>query len=855
MVESIACIPFVLSFQIKEISHDSLPTWLTYNPVADQLEGVPSVDDIGEHNIALVPEDPLSGMVKHFFTVIVQGDHSPQQLLYSPMTDRAKVWENCRSDDPVTMAKIILDANMASLTGNDRAKILNNIINHLTVSSDFLRLHPLGDEPAYDKSALVAGPGNAQERQKPGVVLSWQIGCGSVDAENMAILEKVESSARDGSMADIIGHPIVGWSVTNNRPQTVQLSRKKRAIQATAAIEISPPTKVTDEKSDPDDYFGETEDGFSRNIPIMASPRQTRHSKRTKTAGRHMHKKSRNPGHKKYKSPMATQSMTPIVPTAHIKYTSTMVGVEIQPSRSKSIYTTPSPEQPISRTAVLIQPSMPTERPATTTSYTAPLPTPFYTQFPSMPSTSKPTVSSTRTEMKPSSSSKETIRPSKQPVTPVSPEPEKNKTPAPNKRVFKRVDGNFGRLINIQIPKDLFHDEEDGNTRNLKLMLLKDQMNVPRTHWLQLKEKQQILHGVLLPPKPPRGKPPRKLEFSYELAAIDSGGKIARTPLQVVMKRLPHINKINHEFMISIDFDYHIFKDNVMNSVTVVNKIAKLYGENTTENIVITSMKPGSVMFSWTNTSVEMAPCPALEINRLLSYIITDKKTLTQNFVDIMRPYRIKTAGARALGACQGLNFKAMGKSVDGDSIGTVFVRNMDDNTPYDVSPGTGQSEEDKKSRETSEDNLLITTVVPAVVIAAMILLAAIIACILYRKKRKGKLSDEDKHTFVNKGIPVIFADELEDKPDPPTKPLIMPEEKPPLPPPEYHRSGSIPPSPPSDHKDPIESTEDERDYDDRDNSPPYQPPPPFMSGNVDHRQQRPRQVQMHRSPPPYVPP
>ncbi|XP_064632180.1 dystroglycan 1-like [Lineus longissimus] len=836
-------------YKIKEISRDSLPTWLTYDTLSDQLEGVPSTDDVGEHNIALVPEEPLSGMVKHFFTVVVKDDHSPQQLLYSPMTERTKVWENCRSDDPVTMTKIILDADMASLTGNDRAKVFNSIINHLSVSPDFLRLHPLGDEPAYDKSALVAGPGNTQDRQKPGVVLSWQIGCGSVDAENMAILEKVESSARDGSMAKIIGHPIVGWSVTNNRPQSVLLSRKRRAIQATAALEASPPTKVTGGQTDTEDYFGETEDGFSRNIPNMASPKQTKHH-RTKTAGRHMHKKSRRPNGNKYKSPMATPSMTPIVPTAHIKVTSTMVGVEMQPSRSKIIYTTPSPEQAVSRTAILVQPSMPGERPLTTTSYTAPLPTPFlptYTQFPSMPSTSEPTITSTSTEIKPSRS-KEKTKPSKEPV---SPEPEKNKTPFPNKRVFKRIDGNFGRMISIKIPPELFKDEEDGDTRNLKLMLLREHMSVPRSHWLQLKEKQQILQGVLLPQKSRGGKMPRKLEFNYELAAIDSGGKIARTPLQVVMKRLPHINKINHEFMISIDFDYNIFKDNVVNSLTVVNKIARLYGDNNADNIIITSLNPGSVLFSWTNTSVEMAPCPALEINQLLSYIITDKKTLTQSFVDIMRPYRIKTAGARALGACQGLIFKAIGKSADGDD-GIVVVQNMDDKTPYVVSPETGQSE-DGKSRETSEDNLLITTVVPAVVIAAMILLAAIIACVLYRKKHKGKLSHEDKHTFVNKGIPVIFADELEDKPDPPTKPLIMPEEKPPLPPPEYHRSGSIPPSPPSDHKDPIESTEDERDYDDRDNSPPYQPPPPFMS--ADHRQQRPRQVQMHRSPPPYVPP
>ncbi|KAH8020326.1 hypothetical protein HPB51_000643 [Rhipicephalus microplus] len=125
-----------------------------------------------------------------------------------------------------------------------------------------------------------------------------------------------------------------------------------------------------------------------------------------------------------------------------------------------------------------------------------------------------------------------------------------------------------------------------------------------------------------------------------------------------------------------------------------------------------------------------------------------------------------------------------------------------------------------------------------------MLLLAALIACLLYRKKRKGKLSMQDSSTFINKGIPIIFADELEDKPDPAKPPVIMKEERPPLPPPEYPR-GATPQT--------GRRTITPRGADIADSAAPYQhPTPPFASGHADRR---PKAAPTYRQPPPYVPP
>lgn len=134
-------------------------------------------------------------------------------------------------------------------------------------------------------------------------------------------------------------------------------------------------------------------------------------------------------------------------------------------------------------------------------------------------------------------------------------------------------------------------------------------------------------------------------------------------------------------------------------------------------------------------------------------------------------------------------------------------------------------------------DDYLLTFIVPIVIIALMLFLASITACIFYRKRRSGKmnLQEDGRQSYGNKGIPVIFQEELEEKPETGTKmPVILKDEKPPLAPPEYSKSGSLKLN---------------------DDSEPYQPPPPFTRTQDNNRQPRPKPTPTYRKPPPYVPP
>lgn len=111
-----------------------------------------------------------------------------------------------------------------------------------------------------------------------------------------------------------------------------------------------------------------------------------------------------------------------------------------------------------------------------------------------------------------------------------------------------------------------------------------------------------------------------------------------------------------------------------------------------------------------------------------------------------------------------------------------------------------------------------------------------------HRRQRSAKwtLGDEDERRTYrnNKGIPVIFQDELEERLEPTNKsPIIMKEEKPPLPPPEYQKNP------------PVATTALLSDFDD----PSYQQGSGTYTARSTERNGRPKPTPIYRKPPPYV--
>ena len=308
----------------------------------------------------------------------------------------------------------------------------------------------------------------------------------------------------------------------------------------------------------------------------------------------------------------------------------------------------------------------------------------------------------------------------------------------------------------------------------------------------------------------------------------DSGGLTANDGLVVVVHAAPRA-QYNVKFGMMLEIPFESFVSSASMKRKFVEKLKLLFGDYNTNAVSISTITEGSTIVTWYNRTLRTDMCPEDDISHLRKVLVNDDQSISDRVREKMSPeFNVLAITLMPTGKCQG------------------------ELTELHIPDSPGQPLDDTQ-QVGSSDEYLVTFVVPAVIIAAMLILAGIVACVLYRRRRTGKMNvgdEDDRQSFRNKGIPVIFQDELEERPDPGNKsPVIMKEEKPPLPPPEYQRGEPEHPTSPPTAAHPLlgETTASE--------DPPYQPPPPFTSSRDSGRQNRPKPTPTYRKPPPYVPP
>lgn len=360
--------------------------------------------------------------------------------------------------------------------------------------------------------------------------------------------------------------------------------------------------------------------------------------------------------------------------------------------------------------------------------------------------------------------------------------------------------------------QDTFYDPEDVDPRNLKVQLYTvDRQPIPTDHWLQFDSKNKEFYGV------PTVSDARRTE--YQLVCEDTGGLTASDTLVVEIHSAPKLN-YNVEFSMTIEIEYDTFVRSASMKRKFVEKLQSLFDDEFTNSVQLgpimkgSSLSKGSTIVTWFNKSLAKDDCPWKEIKKVETILVNSERIISNRVHRIMGDeFSVLAFMLQPLGVCK---------------ITTPTPPRMREPV-VPLEEGTSQE---------SQDDYLITFIVPAVIISAMLLLAGVAACVLYRRRRSGKMNIEEdgRQSYGNKGIPVIFQEELDEKPEPGTKtPVILKDEKPPLAPPEYSKSGSLKLN--------------------ADDSEPYQPPPPFTRAQDNGRQPRPKPTPTYRKPPPYVPP
>ncbi|TRY93785.1 hypothetical protein DNTS_012165 [Danionella cerebrum] len=387
-----------------------------------------------------------------------------------------------------------------------------------------------------------------------------------------------------------------------------------------------------------------------------------------------------------------------------------------------------------------------------------------------------------------------------------------------------QVNAYVGTYFEVKVPSDTFFDREDGTTDKLRLTLRKGSDVVGDDSWIQFNSTSQLLYG--LPDQEHAGK------HEYFMQATDKGGLYAIDAFEVRVNSWGNNVKSPVLFTAVFDGDARTVTNDIHKKILLVKKLAQSFGDRNSSTVTLKSITKGSIIVEWTNNSLQQNPCPREQIEQLSRKISDPEGRPSALFSYSMGPdFKPSNVTIRGTASCRNYMFVPLGE--------------IPDPTLSPVTPAVGAGRQ-------STDDVYLHTVIPAVVVAAILLIAGIIAMICYRKKRKGKLTIEDQATFIKKGVPIIFADELDDSKPPPSSsmPLILQEEKPPLPPPEYPNMASP------------ETTPLNQDllgeysplHDEDPNAPPYQPPPPF-SVPMEGKGSRPKNMTPYRSPPPYVPP
>ncbi|XP_050412904.1 dystroglycan 1 [Patella vulgata] len=764
-----------LQYKITEAGKDVLPSWLTFDPKKQLLQGVPLPSEIGQHYIEVVATDKNNAQAKDIFSIEVQGERMSQPSTTLTFQREGPQTVRCKREQSETVVTIMLDSNLDKLSAHERLNVMNRFSGYLNLAEEMLKMVPVAGKSLNDASALVAGPGNTNDPKEPGAFVSWRVGCGKVEADHMPILQQIETEAQSGKLAEALKHPIVGWHVTNSRFQ--EHKRRKRAIRATplATVGVQPTIPVPPPKETI--IMTKPGDDMTRPVLSMASP---------------------------------TFSIQPTETTPMMKTTSP----DGKPTK-------PIPVKPTEG----LQPSIPVPEP-TDMDKTVPLPEETIHIHPTKTDTHG--------------------KPTDRPAVPgcITDQPPEVSSP------LGRLEFKAGEFTKFKIPADTFYDCEVGNTRDLKLdMLINHTVQIPSGYWLSFERKKQVIKAF--PSLSDQG------VHKFTLLARKGSGSLLVThsfKIKVTGGKAKELEKINHEMSITLDMDYDEFMSNVDNRIEFVNKLSKLFGDKNADSIQLTKLERGSVVISWTNTSMSGSDCPVDDLKAMADKLMNEDGTIKEEAARALRPYKLTQAGLAPQGACERVDAFPRRSSPIGEPA--------PDQT--DAPKPTGGDAEDttKPADDTSSENVLtgsaktgddiwITTVVPAVVIVAILLIALLVACILYRKKRKGKMSLEDKHTFVNKGVPVILPDELEEneKQSESCKPLIMPEEKPPITSPEYRAGSSEASTPPANHRNVMADDQ----YNMEVLSPLYQPPPPVQSSGG-NRQPRPY-VQPSYKPTTYVPP
>ena len=258
--------------------------------------------------------------------------------------------------------------------------------------------------------------------------------------------------------------------------------------------------------------------------------------------------------------------------------------------------------------------------------------------------------------------------------------------------------------------------------------------------WIGLDVKNQVIYAF------PVDKNTVKIH-ELILIATDSQGSMAIDAIEVNV--LDDTDSYNHQFKLTLDYDYDKFSNNLNIRVNLLNKLAGYFNLNIS-SIRVREFTKGSVIFKFQFDNVPEDECDF----PLRREFVDEDGDVSPSLKNALLPEFPVTSGSfEGLGPCKGGETGAIGAAA---GRWKTYV------------------------------------IIPIVILVIVLLIIAGCLFIVMRSRRRRKLSLEDKNVFVFQKKPAVLQEEYEIKERLLKQPLVLPNEKPPLATPVYPRSPSL---------------------------------------------------------------
>lgn len=142
-----------------------------------------------------------------------------------------------------------------------------------------------------------------------------------------------------------------------------------------------------------------------------------------------------------------------------------------------------------------------------------------------------------------------------------------------------------------------------------------DRTQLDPHQWLQFDSKNQEFYGV------PMDSDVKSQE--YQLVCEDREGLTANDGLIVMVYPKPKL-LYSVEFRIAIDILYETFINSSSLKRKFVEKLQELFGDSTTDAIILRSISKGSTIITWYNRTLPTDICPTEDIHKLREILINE---------------------------------------------------------------------------------------------------------------------------------------------------------------------------------------------------------------------------------------